>query len=337
MVKKTVLIMGATGYVGKRLVAHLCGRGFRVRAAGRSRRRLAQLLDWLAWEGVDIAQADVFDADSLRRACEGCCCAFYLVHSMNPRQRDFMHADRKAAGNMARAAESAGLERIIYLGGLGDEGPDLSRHLRSRAEVGEVLGSGRVPLTFLRAAMIIGSGSASFEILHHLVDRLPVMITPRWVRTESQPIAISNVLRYLRGCLERPETIGGTFDIGGPEIVTYRRLMEIYAEEAGLLRRLVLPVPVLTPRLSAYWIHLVTPVPAALARPLAEGLKNRAVCRNDEIRRLIPQDLLSCREAIRRALRRCGRFGDLPAGEFPVLPPPESSYPGDHRWSEGIR
>lgn len=237
---------------------------------------------------------------------------------------------------MAWAAGQAGLGRIIYLGGLGEDSPDLSEHLRSRDEVGRILQSGSVPATVLRAAMIIGSGSASFEILRYLVDRLPVMITPRWVDTECQPIPIRNVLAYLSRCLDAPETAGGTFDIGGPEIVTYRRLMQIYAEEARLSRRLILPVPVLSPRLSSYWIHLLTPVPAALARPLAEGLSNRVVCHDDRIRSLVPQELYDCRQAIRLALAGSNRDIVEPGGEQDAEPgPPEGPYPGDPAWSGG--
>jgi hypothetical protein len=228
------------------------------------------------------------------------------------------------------------LERVIYIGGLGEDDPDLSEHLRSRAEVGAILQSGSVPATVLRAAMIIGSGSASFEILRYLVDRLPIMITPRWVATECQPIPIRNVLSYLSGCLEEPETAGATFDIGGPEIVTYKRLMQIYAEEASLARRLILPVPVLSPRLSSYWIHLLTPVPAALARPLAEGLSNRVVCREDRIRDLVPQKLLDCRQAIRLSLKHSRWDLVEPAGkEDSASREPESTFPGDPAWSGG--
>jgi nucleoside-diphosphate-sugar epimerase len=208
------------------------------------------------------------------------------------------------AGLFARAAEEVGLERIIYLGGLGELGQGLSEHLVSRREVETVLASGRTPVTVFRAAVILGSGSASFEILRYLVERLPVMITPRWVRTESQPIAVRNVVGYLVDCLEAPQTRGRILDIGGPDIVSYRELMRIVAEELGLPRRYVIPVPVLTPRLSSLWIHLVTPISARIARPLAEGLRNRVVCRDDEEQRLLPQPLLSVREAIRAAVER---------------------------------
>jgi uncharacterized protein YbjT (DUF2867 family) len=221
---------------------------------------------------------------------------------MNPQTVDFADTDRHAAENMAAAATAAGIERIIYLSGLGDDAPQLSHHLRSRHEVGEILRRGGVPVTIFRAAMIIGSGSASFEILRYLVERLPVMLTPRWIDTPCQPIAIRNVLHYLVACLENPATVGATFDIGAEEVSSYRQLMRLYAEEAGLPRRWIIPVPVLTPRLSSYWIHLVTPVPASLARPLAEGLRNPVLCRDTRVRELLPQPLLDCRTAIRLAL-----------------------------------
>ena len=249
-----------------------------------------------------MAQADFLDYPSLEKATDGCWAAFYLVHSMNPRHKDFASADRNAALNMAKAASRAGLVRIIYLGGLGIEDKTLSKHLRSRTEVARILQAGGVPTTFLRAAMILGSGSASFEMVRYLTERLPVMITPRWVQNPVQPIAIGNVLGYLKGCLEHEETIGGTFDIGGSDVLTYKLLMEIYAETAGLRKRWIIPVPVLTPRLSSYWIHLVTPVPSHIARPLAEGLRNPVVCQENRIRSIIPQHLQDCRETIRLAL-----------------------------------
>ncbi|MGZ8428311.1 MAG: SDR family oxidoreductase [Candidatus Deferrimicrobiaceae bacterium] len=334
MDRRPVLVVGATGYVGIRLVAQLRKEGWRVRAAARSPEKMKGL-PWAGDPGVEPVRADVFDRETLRQACEGCFAAYYLVHSMGSPRGDFSRADREGAANMVWAAEQARLDRIIYLGGLGEDGETLSEHLRSRDEVGKILQAGSVPATVLRAAMIIGSGSGSFEILRYLVDRLPAMITPRWVDTESQPIPIRNVLAYLSGCLEVPETAGGTFDIGGSEIVTYRQLMRIYAEEARLPRRLILPVPVLTPRLSAYWIHLVTPMPAALARPLAEGLSNRVVCRDDRIRALIPQELLDCRQAIRLAVANSRRDIVEPEGEGPEARPPESTFPGDPPWGGG--
>ncbi len=215
---------------------------------------------------------------------------------------EYVDRDLRLAVTFARAAERAGIERIIYLGGLGETGDHLSEHLSSRREVEEALASTGVPVTVLRAAIIIGSGSASFEILRYLVERLPVMVTPRWVKTECQPIGIENVLDYLVGCLDVPSTAGRTFDIGSDDIVTYLELMHIMAEERGLSRRLIVPVPVLTPGLSSRWIHFVTPLSKEIARPLAEGMRNRVVCRDLKIRDLIPLRLLGAREAIRNAL-----------------------------------
>ncbi|HTK42793.1 MAG TPA: SDR family oxidoreductase, partial [Gemmatimonadales bacterium] len=215
----------------------------------------------------------------------------------------YAEQDRRLASVFAHAARQAGVERIIYLGGLGETGPDLSQHLSSRREVEEALASTGVPVTVLRAAMIIGSGSASFEIMRYLVERLPIMITPRWVSTPCQPIAVRNVIGYLVGALSRPEMAGGTFDIGGPDVLCYRDIMRVLAGELGLRRRWIVPVPVLSPRLSSYWIHLITPLSHHIAKPLAEGLKNPVVCREHRITRLIPQELLTVREAIRAALR----------------------------------
>ncbi|MDI6854507.1 MAG: SDR family oxidoreductase [Deltaproteobacteria bacterium] len=299
-----VLVTGATGYVGGRLIPQLLEAGYKVRALGRSAAKLKGR-PWAGHPNVELAAGDVLDADSLTKAATGCWAGFYLVHSMVADPKGYTETDRQAARNMVKAAAASGLERIVYLGGLGGaEDPHLSEHLRSRYEVARILQSGPVPATFLRAAMILGSGSASFEIMRYLVDRLPVMITPRWVSNPVQPIAISNVLGYLQGCLEHDEVKGQTFDIGGPEVVSYRKLFDIYAEEAGLPRRLIIPVPVLTPKLSSYWIHLVTPVPASIARPLAEGLRNPVICQENRIREIIPQELLDCRATIRLALEK---------------------------------
>ena len=302
-----VLVLGATGYVGARLVPELLRRGLRVRAGVRHPDKIARR-PFAGHPGFTAVQADVQDAVSLSRAARGCGAAFYLVHSMRSRPGDFAVADRRAAENAVFAFEQAGLSRVIYLGGLGEAGDDLSRHLRSRREVGEILARGKTPLTWLRAAMILGSGSASFEILRYLADRMPVMFTPRWVKSACQPIAVSNVVDYLAGCLENPATAGLTLDIGGPDVLSYAALFQLYAEVAGLPKRRIVPVPFFSPALSAYWISLITPVPAELARPLAEGLRNTVVCRDNRIRELVAVKLLSCRAAIGLALdniRRC--------------------------------
>lgn len=300
---KPVLVAGATGYIGGRLVPRLLEAGHRVRAFVRTPAKLRNR-PWSDHSGLEVVAGDILDRDSLRAAVAGCWAVYYLIHSMAPDVADYAETDRQAACNMAQVAAACGIERIIYLSGLGESGAGMSRHLRSRSEVAAILAEGPVPVTVLRAAMIIGSGSASFEILRYLVERLPVMVTPRWVSTPCQPIGVHNVLHYLVGCLDCPETIGETFDIGQQEVVSYRRLMEIYAEEAGLRKRVIVPVPFLTPRLSSYWIHLVTPVPAALARPLAEGLSSPVVCRELRLQKLIPQPLLDCRQSIRLALER---------------------------------
>lgn len=300
---RLILVTGSTGYVGGRLVPRLLEAGCRVRVVVRSRPKL-EGRPWCRHPNLEVVEGDVFAVDSLRRAATGCGVVYYLIHSMSAAVKDFAAADRLAARNMADTAADAGCSRIIYLSGLGSVRHRLSKHLRSRAEVAEILMRGSTPVTVLRAAMIVGSGSASFEILRYLVDRLPVVVAPRWVDTQCQPIAIRNVLEYLLDCLKQPETIGRVFDIGGPDVLTYRTLMQIYAHAAGLRRRYIIGVPVLTPRLSSYWIHLVTPVPAAIARPLAEGLSNTVICQDNRIRELIPQKLLTCTEAIQLALER---------------------------------
>lgn len=303
MSHRPVVVTGATGYVGGRLVPRLLASGHKVRAVGRSLDKLS-CRPWASHPNIELAKADAKDARSMAKALEGCRAAYYLVHSMNPSTADFAKADYQAALNMAAAAEYAGLDQIIYLGGLLPPGPHISHHLASRAQVAAVLRAGATPVTWLRAAMLLGAGSASFELMRYLVDRLPVMLTPRWVRTPVQPIAVENALGYLEGCLDNPEALGKTFDIGGPDVTTYEELFQLYARLAGLRRRRIVAVPFLSPKLSSYWIHLVTPVPSALARPLAEGLSNEVVVGDDSIRRVVPQELLTCEEAITRSLQR---------------------------------
>ncbi|MDJ0975426.1 MAG: SDR family oxidoreductase [Planctomycetota bacterium] len=324
----TVLVTGATGYIGGRLVPRLLERGWRVRCLVRSPRKLEDR-PWVDDPRVEVVKADAADAEALQAVMQGCTAAYYLIHSMEAAGADYRERDRALARGFAHAASAAGLERIVYLGGLGETGENLSEHLTSRRETEHALREGDVPVTVLRAAMIIGSGSASFEILRYIVERLPIMITPRWVSTESQPISIRNVLFYLTACLETPETAGKTLDIGGPDIASYKSLMGIMAEERGLPRRIILPVPILTPRLSSLWIHLVTPVSAKLARPLAEGLRNRVVCRNDEAAQLMPQRLIGAREAIAMAL------GKVAAGEVETSWADAGTVPGDPDWAGG--
>ncbi|MGQ9650644.1 MAG: SDR family oxidoreductase [Phycisphaerae bacterium] len=325
---KPVLVTGATGYIGGRLIPRLAERGYRVRCLAREPRKLSGRR-WATSPNIEILRGDVGDPDALQAAMEGCCAAYYLVHSMMVAGADYRERDRLLAQGFAKAAEAAGLERIIYLGGLGETGDRLSEHLASRREVEAALASGRVPVTVFRAAMIIGSGSVSFEILRYLVERLPIMITPRWVSTEAQPIAIRNVLHYLVACLNEPATIGRTFDIGGPDVMTYRQIMQTMAQALGLRKRLVIPVPVLTPRLSSLWIHLVTPLSHRIARPLAEGLRNRVVCRDNEAHRLMPQRLLTVRESIDAAL------GKLEAHQVETTWADAGPLPGDPDWSGG--
>ncbi|MCA9400859.1 MAG: DUF2867 domain-containing protein [Candidatus Omnitrophica bacterium] len=330
-----ILVLGATGYVGGRLVPKLLSLGYQVRATGRSIEKLKSR-PWSRHPNVELFAVDIFNRDSLDDVLTGVDAAYYLVHSMNSSSKDFADEDRIAAQNMRDLSHQNGVKRIIYLGGLGESQHGLSKHLKSRHEVGAILESGNVPVTTLRAAMIIGSGSASFEILRYLVDRLPIMITPKWVRTKNQPIAIRNVIEYLAGCLASDETIGRQFDIGGDEILNYQELMDIYADEAGLPKRMVIPVPVLTPGLSSRWINLVTPVPGYIARPLTEGLVNEVVCHNHLIRDLIPQKMLSIREAIHLALQLIQKeeietyWAD--SGLVPVF---ASAIEGDPQWSGG--
>ncbi|WP_243439215.1 SDR family oxidoreductase [Fundidesulfovibrio soli] len=298
-----VLVTGATGYVGGRLAPLLLERGWRVRAVARSLDKLG-CRPFASHPRCELAKADMHDPDSLREALRGCRAAYYLVHSMNPATKDFAAADLAAARTFAQACAEAGVERIIYLGGLGDErDANLSHHLRSRLETAKALASGPVPVTFLRAAIILGAGSASFEILRNLAERLPIMITPSWVRTLCQPISIRNVLEYLAGCLEHPETAGQTYDIGGPDVLAYGELFQLYAQVAGLRRRIIIPVPFLSPRLSRLWVRLITPVSPSLITPLIEGLRNEVVCRENRIREIIPLELQSCRDTFAAARR----------------------------------
>jgi len=330
-----ILVTGATGYVGTRLVPKLLEAGFHVRAVGRSLDKLA-CRPFAAHPNVELAQADMLDLAAMRRAADGCGAAYYLVHSMHSAHSDFAAADREAAMIMARAADDAGLERIIYLGGLGQDTDNLSHHLRSRHEVAKILSYGRVPLTHLRAAMILGSGSASFEIMRYLVDRLPIMVTPRWVKNRCQPIAISDVLGYLVDCLGEPRTMGETFDIGGPDVLPYTEIFQRYAQIAGLSRRQIIPLPFLTPRLSTYWMQLITPLPRSLIVPLVEGLKNEVICHDTRILDLLPRPRLTCREAIALALEKTRQnVVESTCADAGAVTPPEWTTCGDAAYAGG--
>lgn len=328
--EKPIFVTGATGYIGGRLVPHLLERGHRVRCLARSPEKLFDR-EWYGAPRVEVVRGDLMDddPDALMELLNGCGAAYYLIHSMLSAGSEYARIDREMAERFALAAERAEVERIIYLGGLGELGDNLSDHLSSRREVGAVLAEGAVPVTELRAAMIIGSGSASFETLRYLVERLPVMTTPRWVNTRCQPIAVSNVIEYLCRCLEVPETRNRTLDIGGPDIMTYTEIMQIMAEERGLSRRLIIPVPVLTPKLSSLWIHLVTPISADIARPLAEGLRNEVVCRDMAAAELMPQDLLSIRGSIHRALQ------NVQENRVPTTWSMAGKIQGDPDWAGG--
>ena len=324
--ERPVFVTGATGYIGGRLVPRLLAAGYRVRCLARTPKKLADR-PWAGDPRVAIVAGELSDQAPTAAAMQGCGAAFFLVHSMLAAGRSYADADRGIARTFAAAAGTAGLSRIVYLGGLGETGAGLSEHLSSRREVEHELAAGPVPVTVLRAAMILGAGSASFEILRYLVERLPVMVTPRWVRTRCQPIGVGDVLHYLVACLDAPSTIGQTLDIGGPEVLTYAEIIQCTAAALGLRRRWIVPVPVLTPRLSSLWIHLVTPIHARIARPLAEGLRNEVVCRDDRVRSLLPHTPQPIRQCI-EAATAAGAAAETRWSDAGVVP-------GDPDWAGG--
>jgi len=285
-----VVVFGATGTVGRPLAAKLA-QEHEVTAVSRHEQPDEPNVTW--------AQADATDAESVARVLEGADAAYYLVHSLGA--TDFEERDLQAAETTARAAERAGVKQLVYLGGLGDDSPDLSAHLRSRRETGRRLASTSVPVTTLRAAIVIGRDSAAFETIVSLVDRLPAMITPRWVSTRTQPIALDDVVAYLAAVCGREEALGQELDVGGPEVMTYREMMERIAVLRSK-RPFIVEVPVLTPYLSSLWLHVVTPVKAGIARPLIEGLRNETVTHEDRIRELVPLELTPFDVAVREAL-----------------------------------
>jgi uncharacterized protein YbjT (DUF2867 family) len=297
-----ILVTGATGYVGGRLVPRLLAAGYRVRCLVRDPARL-QGRAWL--EQVEVATGDMLQSDSLVAAMRGVEVVYYLVHSLGG-GGDFSERDLSAARNCAQAAKAAGVGRIIYLGGLGDPEANLSPHLRSRHETGAALREAGVPVTEFRAAVIVGSGSLSFEMIRYLTERLPVMICPKWVFTRIQPIAIRNVLDYLVAALECPASSGRTLEIGGKDVINYAEMMTGYAQ-ARRLKRYLIAVPVLTPRLSSYWVHLVTPIPANIAQPLIKGLGNEVIVREASARGLFPAiQPLDYATAVKLALEKMG-------------------------------
>jgi len=309
-----ILVVGASGYVGSRLVPLLHERGHDLVLTSRDVRALAG-----RFPEAHLVASDLLDASTLAAPLEGVEVAYYLAHSMGAGEHGFAERDRRAARNFAQAARQAGVARIIYLGGLGDDAAGLSHHLASRHETGAELAAHGVPVTEFRAAVIIGSGSASFEILRHLTERLPVMITPRWVETRCQPIGIRDVLDYLVATLDHPE-ITGVAEIGGPDVLSYGDMMRVYARLRGL-RRLMIPVPVLTPRLSSYWVSLVSPVPSGIARPLIEGLRNEVIVTHPGPARAFGLTPLPYADALARAIDRTDRHA-IESTWFDAYAPP---------------
>ncbi|MGW3110997.1 SDR family oxidoreductase [Streptomyces sp. NPDC001091] len=332
------LVTGATGYIGGRLVPELLAAGHQVRCLARTPHKLRDH----PWAGdVEVVKGDVTDPESLAEAMRDVDVAYYLVHALASGD-SFEETDRRAARNFGEQAKAAGVSRIVYLGGLTPAGvpeQELSPHLRSRAEVGHILMASGVPTAVLRAAVIIGSGSASFEMLRYLTERLPVMVTPSWVHTRIQPIGVKDVLRLLVGSARLPSDVNRTFDIGGPDILTYRQMMLRYAQLAHLPHRLILSVPMLTPGLSSHWVGLVTPVPASIARPLTESLRYEVVCREHDIRRYLPDPPghpYGFDKAVQLALRRVREAKVVTRWSSASVPgAPSDSLPTDPDWAGG--
>lgn len=332
---KLCLVTGATGYIGGRLVPELLAAGYRVRVMTRTPERLRDR-PWT--DDVEIARADATDPAQVAEACDGVDVVYYLVHALGGGAA-FEETDRQAARTMAAAARKAGVGRLVYLGALRPQAEELSPHLRSRTEVAEILLASGVPTAVLRAAVVLGSGSASFEMLRYLTERLPVMVTPRWVHSRIQPIAVRDVLRYLVGCAELPPSVNRAFDVGGPDVMNYAEMMQRYAEVAALPRRRILPVPFFSPSLSSHWVGLITPVPAGIARPLVESLRNTVVCTEHDIAEFVPdppEGLLGFDEAVRLAVARVRDSAVTTRWSGASVPgAPSDPLPTDPDWAGG--
>ncbi|MGZ6780240.1 MAG: NAD(P)H-binding protein [Mycobacterium sp.] len=303
------LVTGATGYIGGLLVPRLLDAGLQVRAMARNPDKLAKA-PWR--DSVEVARGDLTDLESLTEAFDGVDVVYYLVHSMGT-SKDFVAEERRSARNVVEAARRAGVRRLVYLSGLHPEGTQLSRHLASRTEVGEILIESGIETVVLQAGIVIGSGSASFEMVRHLTDRLPAMTTPKWVRNKIQPIGIDDVLYYLVQSATVDVPTSRTWDIGGPDVMEYGDAMQVYADVAGLRRRLIIVLPFLTPTIASWWVGLVTPIPSGLARPLVESLECDAVMLNHDIDGFIPppdRGLTTYRDAVAKALRQDGTASD---------------------------
>ncbi|MFM7510090.1 MAG: SDR family oxidoreductase [Actinomycetota bacterium] len=328
-----ILLTGATGYIGGRLAPLLISNGHSVRCLTRSPEKLADV----RWAGqAEIVAGDVLNAADVAQAADGVDLIYYLVHSIGS-DHNFADADRRAAHNVVAAASDQSVSRIIYLGGL-QPPPDevASPHLASRAEVGDILLEGPVPTVILQAGVIIGSGSASFEMLRYLTERLPVMVTPKWVESRVQPIAVRDVLSYLLGAAGLEPKTNRRFDIAGPDVLTYREMMQRYARIAGLRPRIIIPVPVLTPWLSSHWVNIITPVPKPLAQPLIESLRNSVVATETDIRDLIDLEPAPFDQSVRSALARVKNLEVETRWSSASWPgAPSDPMPTDPDWSGG--
>ena len=329
------LVTGATGYVGGRLVPQLLDAGHDVRVLVRDEGK-ARAHEWA--DRVEISEGDALEPDDVRRALQGVDVLYYLLHSIGSGD-DFAETERRIAQSFADEAAAAGVRRIVYLGGMDPEGEQLSEHLASRKRVGDVLLASGVPTAVLQAGIVIGSGSASFEMLRYLTERLPVMVTPKWVHTRIQPIAIRDVLRYLVGSADLPADVNRRFDIGGPDVLTYFEMMQRYAAVAGLPRRRVLPVPIMSPGLSSHWVGIITPVPAGIARPLVESLKNTVVAAEKDIARYVPdpeEGLIGFDRAVELALTKIQNL-DVPTrwSSATTAGAPSEPLPSDPDWAGG--